>query len=115
MSLISALLKSGMRGLSVKNKTDRELLGLAARAATRGARDLTESEWWNPLEDSAQAFHLSVSLKFRIDHVYHDRFQVMVGDGDYWAIVPYDGNPYAATRRAIVMAAAKLAEGRYGH
>lgn len=109
------LLKSGIRGLIVKNKTDRELLRLAARAATRFGGYSPEGDSWNPLEDNNQAFHLSVSLRFRIDHVYHDRFQMMAGGGEYWAIVPYDGDPIAAARRAIVIAAAKLAEGRYGH
>ena len=142
MSLISALLKSGMRGLSVKNKADKKLLHLAAVAVDKTlVRTLTCDGWgeyrvisknqgsdskslddlisgaveWNPLSNSEQAFDLMVELKFRVEHVYAYKQQVMVGDGEYWAIVPYDGDPLAATRRAIVMAAAKLAEGRYGH
>ena len=99
----------------MKNKTDKDLLRLSAKAAGLGVIDLLRDDSWNPLEYNNQAFELMVELKFRVDHVHARKQQVMAGDGDYWAIVPYDGNPFAATRRAIVIAAAKLAEGRYGH
>lgn len=100
----------------MKNKTDKELQELAARAVGLDSSAVFQNGGdWDPLSDSEQAFDLMVELKFRVDHIYAYKQQVMVGDGEYWAIAPYNGNPYAATRRAIVIAAAKLAEGRYGH
>ena len=101
--------------------TDRELLELAAKAAG----DVTHEEvWkgeyshferngygWNPLTDDGDALRLAVKLQLGI----------AVGDGCSFVRLPqYDrslsephdsGCPYAATRRAIVRAAAELGRG----
>ena len=112
------------------SKTDKEILILAAKAF--GLVDyvyMDTSTWdnpsgviysrgrgcWDPLVDNGQAFELMVYLKFSVEHVYDYGQRVMGGNGEYWAVVPYNGDPIAVTRRAIVMAAAKLAEGSYGH
>ena len=92
-------------------ETDRELLQFAAKAA---------GEWpspepfehvlsrWNPLTDDGDAFRLAVKLNIAVRR--SDEY-----DASY-AVSPYgptlisetDADPYAATRRAIVRAAAEI-------
>lgn len=103
------------------NATDRELLELAAKAAGipgswgdkidyhNGLVDLTdywvleEEEFyiWSPLTDDGDALRLAVKLRMlvEIDH-YHG-----MADG---VAEEVRGDPRAATRRAIVRAAAEI-------
>jgi hypothetical protein len=98
--------------------TDRELLELAAKAA---GIDLTERiplgtndyagyifrNVWNPLERDADAFQLAVKLGM---HVSTSAAEVW-RNGKEVAHIFEDGTDlYAATRRAIVRAAAALGE-----
>ena len=98
---------------------DRKLLELAAKAAGIGLIAWTKffDEWkfacnpcgepWNPLIDDADAFRLAVKLNLLIDCASHCARPIP--DGIPWQ----DGNdldPYAATRRAIVRAAAEVAK-----
>ena len=96
--------------------TDQELLELAAKAAgIEGTWD-THAKclvpkmgqmWWNPLIDDGAAFRLAVRLNIEFDNV-----------GDSCTAYQYDygidcneahgDDPYAATRRAIVLVAAKI-------
>ncbi len=99
--------------------TDRELLELAAKAAgwkwyPKGTMDDLVGGWldpstgymhwediWNPLTDDGDALRLAVKLKL----------SVLVGvaqDGEGRITVDKRANPYAATRRAIVRAAAEI-------
>ena len=89
--------------------TDRELLELAAKAAgfnafAGHAKQMIESGW-NPLTDDGDALRLAVKLHIPL------RFEE---DFDGWGVVAgTDGemckpDPYAATRRAIVRAAAEI-------
>jgi hypothetical protein len=91
--------------------TDHELLEAAAKAA---GLDLTltgcvwdnetaEMELWNPLVSDADALRLAVKLQMNV-HRYGER--VTVDGAVYIAATGEDG--YAATRRAIVRAAAAL-------
>jgi hypothetical protein len=109
--------------------TDRELLELAAKAAGYGEVWTLDSNpdtfyigprytggapkyrVWNPLTDDGDALRLAVNL--RIDSNFHAASvycskgssvsspNVVVGEF-------YDTDPYAATRRAIVRAAAEI-------
>jgi hypothetical protein len=70
----------------------------------------TSSGFWNPLFDDGHALVLAVKLKIDIkqydDHVvgwFHGGY---IGTGQ----IMYEGDPYAATRRAIVRAAASISE-----
>ncbi len=112
--------------------TDRELLELAAKAANVDVRlikrrntavcegddyyeDLPEDRWyfvlkdfsqkWNPLTDDGDALRLAVKLDI-------DVAPNVVGQanaGDVWEFhCDHSGDPYAATRRAIVRAAAEI-------
>lgn len=89
-------------------QSDRELLELAAKAA--GMRLSDDHIWhegagqwvrWNPLTDDGDALRLAVRLRINVAPEY-------VYEGPW-----LDGgslrDPYAATRRAIVRAAAALA------
>lgn len=94
--------------------TDRELLELAAKAAgiplyvwgTPGSEgfarmDMAPPVRWNPLTDDGDALRLAVKLKLE-----------NIG-GEVWvcsitSISEYEHEPYAATRRAIVHAAAEI-------
>lgn len=113
--------------------TDREMLELAAKAAGitnlmlgnysdeygfpfSGADDDNETyQWWNPFTDDGDALRLAVKLGLDvcIDTDMEDvpRTQVIVFIGT--SSSPFDkvelhGDKYAATRRAIVRAAAEI-------
>jgi len=101
--------------------TDRDLLELAAEAAGIELSDWSSSEngfiryhfvtrhIWNPLDDDADAFRLAVKLGLFVNvwleakQVYVD-FAVSKKD----VLEPFGNDPYAATRRAIVRAAAEI-------
>ncbi len=103
--------------------TDRELLEAAATAAGVKAlrcpngvlRDCTgldpamnifSAPEWNPLDDDGDALRLAVKLRMS---VHLDSNMVDVDpDGVHWCSEDYGDDHYAATRRAIVKAAAKI-------
>lgn len=91
-------------------KTDRELLELAANAI--GTHFVDGESWdegagWNPLDNDGDALRLAVALRICLD----------IDDIDVTARIPFrDADPreflesdqFAATRRAIVRAAAEI-------
>jgi len=110
--------------------TDRELLELAARAAglefdptvqnkfglfvvLEGAACQSDQKLWNPLTDDGDALRLAVKLRLWIGQ--HDDGVTV---SDLYARINHEGveenfnnDPYAATRRAIVRAAAEIGKG----
>lgn len=115
--------------------TGRQLLDLAAKAVGYGTSHpmnrerlslnppvdalwVTDSDGlvhtaWDPLTDDGNALRLAVKLQLLVDVADHNHETVVI-----WADGPFDGvrephetDPYAATRRAIVRAAAAIAEG----
>ncbi len=110
---------------------DRELLELAARAAgikykwekegyAYGDVGIVPEGWrrcWNPLNDNDDVVELSIALRISIEHNV-----LILANGGYgitaWIELPdgeiiehdelYGNDPAAATRRAIVIVAAKL-------
>lgn len=102
--------------------TDRELSELAAKAAG------IDGEWsdahraihvntaplrnfvlWSPLTDDGDALRLSVKLHISIAHEWRNGVvYVDVGDAPIGCEQEYGSDPYAATRRAIVRAAAEI-------
>jgi len=97
---------------------DRELLSLAAKAADCGVRwevdygcySVPDERYgprrWNPLTNDGDALRLAVKLRIVVQHA--PRYVVAIHDDD--ACHEDNGiDPYAATRRAIVRAAAALA------
>jgi len=101
-----------------KPTTDRELLELAAKAAgyeyaKHGGYIVVDGipGNWNPLTDDGDALRLAVKLRLTVSW---DRFD----DDDYATATPphtnqgydcmVDQDPHAATRRAIVRAAAEI-------
>lgn len=104
-------------------KTDKEILELAAKAAgvancgycqngigtSKNGPILTGI--WNPLKDDCDALRLAVKLELDIVNIKDVRPYVTVwGDGVDDCDEVYGNNPYAATRRAIVRAAAAIGE-----
>ena len=109
--------------------TDREMLEFAAKAAgidahwgdgwqshmmfralPRPNSPLVANVEWNPLTDDGDALRLAVKLGIRVcpvtadgrnAYAAHDRLAGGVGE-------PHNGDPHAATRRAIVRAAAEI-------
>jgi hypothetical protein len=92
--------------------TDRELLEAAAKAAgvvgfwvDAGSNVGSDSEpvIWNPLTDDADALRLAVKLGLIVEcgRAWISRHGPMFGED----VLP---DPYAATRRAIVRAAAEI-------
>ena len=104
--------------------TDRELLELAAKAAGMKTDPKLYEEgigvcWsgedehgiyidcWNPLVDDAHALRLAVKLEMPID--YQDGYTtVWLHIKSHFIIESHEGDPYAATRRAVVRAAAEI-------
>jgi hypothetical protein len=91
--------------------TDRELLQFAAKAA---------GEWpspepfehvlsrWNPLTDDGDALRLAVKLNITVRRSDEYDASYAVAPYDPTLISETDADPYAATRRAIVRAAAEI-------
>ena len=110
--------------------TDRELLKLAAKAAAyeidfdgsvngwyvNGYDENGDpAAWWNPLTDDGDALRLAVKLQIEITtypkagEVGAGRSANLVGYGKHGRVFEYfRDDPYAATRRAIVRAAAEI-------
>ena len=74
---------------------------------------LTDWTWWNPMTDSGQAFDLAVTLEMDIGQMLTEGCVTVTGvafDGQALAHdVPWGTDPHAATRRAIVLVAADMA------
>lgn len=99
---------------------DRELLELAAKAAginTEGqyaySSILTDDDKiWNPLTDDGDALRLAVKLHLTIDRSEVKPAAVVYCDWQDRPLVQtiedHGNDPYAATRRAIVRAAAEI-------
>lgn len=82
-------------------KTDRELLELAAKAVgLDGCTIKVGRRIWNPLTDDGDALRLAVLLSLLND--LQTLIEHHIEEADYLA------DPYAATRRAIVLAAAEI-------
>ncbi|MFN4121314.1 hypothetical protein [Acidovorax sp.] len=104
--------------------TDRELLEAAAKAAGIAARwnenppstvqidDFGDAGWWNPLDDDGDALRLAVKLGMQIWRNTGGTVSAMPpGDAiNFWERLKDEltPDPYAATRRAIVRAAAEI-------
>jgi hypothetical protein len=101
---------------------DRTLLELAAKAAGIRVRwyiagfvhvgsDGLDCGWWSPLTDDGDALRLAVKLGISV--AQERRNGVVYCDTDERSIMAeadYNGDPCAATRRAIVRCAAALAQ-----
>lgn len=102
--------------------TDKEMLGLAAKAAGieytehEGAlfvkRSMVHKREWSPLKDDGDALRLAVKLNIAV--IPDPSFGMVHADPVCHAISEssqdYGDDPYAATRRAIVRAAAAIGE-----
>jgi len=88
--------------------TDRELLELAAKAVGIAKR-VVELRLWNPLTDDGDALRLAVKLGLLI-HGTDSPSTVwcQVGECPDAFLEAAKPDPYAATRRAIVRAAAEI-------
>lgn len=106
--------------------TTKELLEKAAKAAGLPLSeefDLTTGDFiyigigngdlevWDPLGDDGDAFRLAVKLNLGFSFNKHS-VDVSLIDLGYWHSVSYGQDKEAATRLAIVRAAAAIAEGR---
>jgi hypothetical protein len=99
--------------------TDRELLEAAAKAAgievdcwlDEDPRAVTSVGLWNPLTNSGDAFELAVKLRLTINCSYDE---VAICGQEFTqkeVFIERNGeDPLAATRRAIVRAAAEIGE-----
>ena len=104
--------------------TDRELLEAAAKASGHDpilwcgpkgwlcdTMNAAPRYYWNPLTDDGDALRLAVKLRLVVDvgsqaaHAFHE------GPGE---VESHGADPYAATRRAIVRAAAEIGRGMGG-
>lgn len=109
--------------------TDRELLELAARAAGVKIRTWSNCQaggfmaaeqvpehrtnFWNPLTDDSDAFRLAVKLHLSVAFWKED-VSALVGLINMEFPEAYGACPYAATRRAIVRAAAEIGREKGG-
>jgi len=92
--------------------TDRELLEKAALAAD--CEYDPESAWpWNPLEDDGQALRLAVMLGIQVTPGTYNKDEFTAfkaAGGEAHEFRSYEQDEFAATRRAIVRAAAAIGE-----
>ena len=99
--------------------TDKELLELAAKAAgieiqwpsfgDASCRRTDTWDIWNPLTDDGDALRLAVKLGLGISiPLSNKRTDVVTFSGPITSVIEAHGDPYAATRRAIVRAAAEI-------
>mgnify|MGYP003660159271 CR=1 FL=1 len=108
--------------------TDQELLELAAKAADLnikaqsinaddhwiglivGEKHTREKKFWNPLTDDGDAFRLAVNLKLSlyINHAVRVDYHIPNSFPTTPLYEPLEPDVYAATRRAIVRAAAEI-------
>lgn len=97
--------------------TDRELLELAAKAVAFVPPNFNNKSWgkpwvmgvgyWNPLTDDGDALRLAVKLGIQINPgTETNRFSVT--HSNQQILEERRQDPYAATRRAIVRAAAEI-------
>lgn len=114
---------------------DRELLEAAAKAVGlvlmyEGSQTTEPLFWregsaefpapWNPLDDDGDALRLAVKLDMQISLMAcaidgpYTAVYCSNGDGQHVSdtVEEHDGDPYAATRRAIVKAAAAMTAGK---
>jgi hypothetical protein len=91
----------------------RELLELAARAVGfgDGPHDFDKRTGWNPLEKDDDALWLAVKLGMQIDMRDPETRIYALGAGDVITEYHTNRDALAATRRAIVRAAAAIAKG----
>lgn len=95
--------------------TDRELLELAAKATGTKLQYIGCMRWfgnqagWNPLADDGDALRLAVKCNLWIGQ-HDDGVTVSDAYARFRGALEedYNGEPYAATRRAIVLAAAEI-------
>lgn len=106
-----------------REMSDHELLELALKAAELVKLDVKMgdifvydrygfSSLWNPLTDAAAAMHLAVKLEMLVDTM--DGRVIAGGTNSPEVVIDFkidEDDPYAATRRAIVMAAAVVGKG----
>lgn len=98
--------------------TDRELILAAAKAAGklperwRGCAEYIDGllEGWHPLDDDGEAFRLAVKMEMDV-FVRGGRWTEAVRPMCPAVKEPHNGDPCAATRRAIVRAAAEIVRG----
>lgn len=94
--------------------TDRELLEAAAKAVNGGSWDPlthdTPNGTWNPLADDGDALRLAVRLEMDV-FVRGGRWSEAVAPMGKACKEPHGADPLAATRRAIVRAAAAMGGG----
>jgi glutamine synthetase len=96
---------------------DEKLLELAAKAIGEpyyehvpgGGLYLSNGVYWNPLTNDGDALRLAVKLEVQVV-IPGDNKDVYAGKLLFDAFEPVNGDPYAATRRAIVRAAADMAK-----
>jgi hypothetical protein len=75
----------------------------------RPEQNVLAAKEWNPLVDDGDALRLAVKLGMRleIDNHWNRTHAKQIPKGE-WRTAPHDSDPYAATRRAIVLAAAEI-------
>ena len=108
--------------------TDKELLELAAKAAGIDIVPCTcsDARWpfkhhevksgkyghWNPIVDDGDALRLAVKLHLSVEiwagSSRHKQGVTIAEHDNASAEFPHNSDPYAATRRAIVLAAAEI-------
>lgn len=96
--------------------TDKELLERAAKAAgytlmwCNGCEFIDQKEGpWSPLSNDGDALRLAVKLKMDLLQYADEDSDPKHACVNYTTCEDYGDDPYAATRRAIVRAAAQLA------
>ena len=89
--------------------SDRELLELAAKACgLEEAKMRIEFNQWNPIDGDGDALRLAVKLRLDVEYYKNEAGVEGWTDGYIYIKESFGNDPLAATRRAIVRAAAEI-------
>jgi len=103
---------------AVAKAAEIEIVGVASRHIVQGVgeddllvvNDRGGNSVWNPLTDDGDALRLAVKLGICFGPNFDGDKAVCFGPNGNNIVEPMQPDPYAATRRAIVLAAAKMGE-----
>lgn len=93
----------------VQDDTDGTLQARPILSVPYSCHGMMTANEWNPLRDDATALRLAVALK--IELFFTAAYVIARNTSDNHPVDMYDNDPYAATRRAIVRAAAEIGSG----
>lgn len=99
------LLERAAKAADIPIALEPRMDGMPSFCKDRGFSIRSTPGWWNPLTNNDDAFHLCVKLSIHINYVFGTDGKHVSADDE---VEPIKSDACAATRRAIVRAAARM-------